>query len=353
MKQKSSQMRFAPWPVVQAALALALSGLLLARPPAAAAGLKLCGGSLLPALFPLFVVCGLLGPLAPALGWPLRPLMRLCGIRSPRAPAVLVLGWCGGYAVCAQQIAALRKTGELPPRDAALLLLLGCCSGPGFVVGCIGGQLFGSVALGLLLYGLQLVANLAAAACLVLFLPKQELPAGQGSSQQKSVTFPQAINNAVQSSLTVCGCAVFCRVVGSVLGQGMPDGARPYLNAALEISAGCADFAAAGSVAGVCLCLSLLGASGLAQLAALLAGTGAPGGAAGGAAAGRTGAAFCVFAGAAALVPSAGTGAGGCVHQSGPAGGRYEACRVGYGAGNCILFMRCTVSTLQNLPKLL
>ena len=250
MKQKSSQMRFAPWPVVQAALALALSGLLLARPQAAAqgfaAGLKLCGGSLLPALFPLFVVCGLLGPLAPALGWPLRPLMRLCGIRSPRAPAVLVLGWCGGYAVCAQQIAALRKTGELPPRDAAFLLLLGCCSGPGFVVGCIGGQLFGSVALGLLLYGLQLAANLAAAACLVLFLPKQELPAGQGSSQQKSVTFPQAISNAVQSSLTVCGCAVFCRVVGSVLGQGMPDGARPYLNAALEISAGCADFAAAG-----------------------------------------------------------------------------------------------------------
>ena len=187
--------------------------------------------------------------------------------------AVLVLGWCGGYAVCAQQIAALRKTGELPPRDAALLLLLGCCSGPGFVVGCIGGQLFGSVALGLLLYGLQLAANLAAAACLVLFLPKQELPAGQGSSQQKSVTFPQAISNAVQSSLTVCGCAVFCRVVGSVLGQGMPDGARPYLNAALEISAGCADFAAAGSVAGVCLCLSLLGASVLAQLAALLQGT--------------------------------------------------------------------------------
>ena len=216
MKQKSSQMRFAPWPVVQAALALALSGLLLARPQAAAqgfaAGLKLCGGSLLPALFPLFVVCGLLGPLAPALGWPLRPLMRLCGIRSPRAPAVLVLGWCGGYAVCAQQIAALRKTGELPPRDAAFLLLLGCCSGPGFVVGCIGGQLFGSVALGLLLYGLQLAANLAAAACLVLFLPKQELPAGQGSSQQKSVTFPQAISNAVQSSLTVCGCAVFCRM---------------------------------------------------------------------------------------------------------------------------------------------
>lgn len=199
--------------------------------------------------------------------------MRLCGSAAHGPRAVLVLGWCGGYAVCAQQIAALRKTGELPPRDAALLLLLGCCSGPGFVVGCIGGQLFGSVALGLLLYGLQLAANLAAAACLVLFLPKQELPAGQGSSQQKSVTFPQAISNAVQSSLTVCGCAVFCRVVGSVLGQGMPDGARPYLNAALGNLRRLRRFCRCRRVAGVCLCLSLLGASVLAQLAALLQGT--------------------------------------------------------------------------------
>ena len=112
MKQKSSQMRFAPWPVVQAALALALSGLLLARPQAAAqgfaAGLKLCGGSLLPALFPLFVVCGLLGPLAPALGWPLRPLMRLCGIRSPRAPAVLVLDGRGRALTAAAAVKGMR-----------------------------------------------------------------------------------------------------------------------------------------------------------------------------------------------------------------------------------------------------
>ncbi len=98
-----------------------------------------------------------------------------------------MLGWCGGYAVCAQQIAALRKTGELPPRDAALLLLLGCCSGPGFVVGCIGGQLFGSVALGLLLYGLQLAANLAAAACLVLFFAKaRNCQLGRGAVNKRA-----------------------------------------------------------------------------------------------------------------------------------------------------------------------
>lgn len=237
------------------------------------AGLKLCGGSLLPALFPLFVVCGLLGPLAPALGWPLRPLMRLCGIRSPRGPGGAGAGlvwWIRGVRPTDCSIA---QNGGTAPAGCRAPAAVGLLFRPRLCGWLHWGQLFGSVALGLLLYGLQLAANLAAAACLVLFLPKQELPAGQGSSQQKSVTFPQAISNAVQSSLTVCGCAVFCRVVGSVLGQGMPDGARPYLNAALEISAGCADFAAAGSVAGVCLCLSLLGISVLAQLAALLQGT--------------------------------------------------------------------------------
>lgn len=112
--------------------------------------------------------------------------MRLCGIRSPRAPAVLVLGWCGGYAVCAQQIAALRKTGELPPRDAALLLLLGCCSGPGFVVGCIGGQLFGSVALGLLLYGLQLAANLAPQPAWCYFCQSRNCQLGRGAVNKRA-----------------------------------------------------------------------------------------------------------------------------------------------------------------------
>lgn len=277
MKQKSSQMRFAPWPVVQAALALALSGLLLARPQAAAqgfaAGLKLCGGSLLPALFPLFVVCGLLGPLAPALGWPLRPLMRLCGIRSPRASAV----WCWAGVVdtrCApNRLQHCAKRGNCPrgmPRSC-------CCwaavPAQALWVGCIGGSCLAAWRWGCCCMGLQLGSQPCCRSLPGAIFAKAELPAGQGSSQQKSVTFPQAISNAVQSSLTVCGCAVFCRVVGSVLGQGMPDGARPYLNAALEISAGCADFAAAGSVAGVCLCLSLLGASVLAQLAALLQGT--------------------------------------------------------------------------------
>lgn len=263
------------WILLRAGGALALGGVLLARPQAAAQGfadgLRLCGGRVLPALFPLFVVCALAAPLAPVLGRPLHPLTRLCGIHSPQAPALLLLSWCGGYAVCAQQIAALVRTRQLSRRDAALLLLLGCCSGPGFVIGCIGGQLLGSTAAGVWLYGTQLAANFAAAACLLPFLPRQSA-AGDAPPADKDVTLPQAMGGAVQSSLTVCGCVLFFRTVGCALGQGLPDAVQPYLSAALEISAGCADFAAAGSIPGLALCLSALGASVFAQLAALLDG---------------------------------------------------------------------------------
>ena len=41
-------------------------------------------------------------------------------------------------------------------------MMLGCCSGPGFVVGYIGGLLLGSTSLGALLYAGQLAANLLA-----------------------------------------------------------------------------------------------------------------------------------------------------------------------------------------------
>ena len=54
------------------------------------------------------------------------------------------------------------------------LLCLGCCSGPGFVVGYIGGLLLGSTSLGALLYAGQLAANLLAAGLCLPMLPKAD-----------------------------------------------------------------------------------------------------------------------------------------------------------------------------------
>ena len=152
-----------------AAAAGALGVLLLAAPEAAAegfaSGTALCLASVLPALFPFFVVCELLTA-APPPARLLRPLQRLLGLEAPEAAQAVALSWLGGYAVSAQLAGRLYGTHRISRRDARRLLLLGCCSGPGFVIGCVGGLLLGRLQLGVLLYGSQLAANLAATACL-------------------------------------------------------------------------------------------------------------------------------------------------------------------------------------------
>lgn len=302
-----------------AAAALAFGVLVLAVPEAAtrgfAGGTALCLQSVLPALFPFFVVCELLTA-APPPAVLLRPMQRVLGLESAETARALLLSWVGGYAVCARLAGQLYGAGRITRRDAALLQVLGCCSGPGFVIGCVGGALLGNVRLGVVLYAAQIVANLGAGALCQLLShivganiirpsswrgcafperpPTSETASGRimfaptdctrevsGRSKVLSPTrcggshlaegakgLPQAISSAVTSSLSVCGCVVFFRIVGAVLLAVLPL-PPTAVSAALEVSAGCADFAALGGAAalyGCCACLSVLGVSVWAQL---------------------------------------------------------------------------------------
>ena len=150
-----------------AAAALAFGVLVLAVPEAAtrgfAGGTALCLQSVLPALFPFFVVCELLTA-APPPAVLLRPMQRVLGLESAETARALLLSWVGGYAVCARLAGQLYGAGRITRRDAALLQVLGCCSGPGFVIGCVGGALLRNVRLGVVLYAAQIGANLGAGA---------------------------------------------------------------------------------------------------------------------------------------------------------------------------------------------
>ena len=85
-----------------AAAALAFGVLVLAVPEAAARGFSggtaLCLQSVLPALFPFFVVCELLTA-APPPAVLLRPMQRVLGLASAETARALLLSWVGGYAV--------------------------------------------------------------------------------------------------------------------------------------------------------------------------------------------------------------------------------------------------------------
>lgn len=237
-----------------AAAAGVLGVLLLAAPEAAAegfaSGTALCLASVLPALFPFFVVCELLTA-APPPARLLRPLQRLLGLEAPEAAQAVALSWLGGYAVSAQLAGRLYGAQRISRRDARRLLLLGCCSGPGFVIGCVGGLLLGRLQLGVLLYAAQLAANLAATACLDLFSasgrPSRAFSAARPAppAPPQTAGLPCAISSAVSASLSVCGCVVFFRIVGAVIRSFLP--VPPLLLSA--------------ALYGCCAVLSLLGLS--------------------------------------------------------------------------------------------
>lgn len=268
--------------ILTVAFCAILSAALLAQPQLAARGFQegmaLCLHSVLPALFPFFVICELLAGISMP-GRPVRFLARILGLESSRSAAVLLLAWVGGYAACAQLTGKLRRNGSISARDAALVMLLGCCSGPGFVIGCVGGLLLGNVRLGILLYTLQLAANLLCTAiCLPLLPPKASPKSGPEADAAGFTSLTAALSAAVTSSLQVCGCVLFFRIVAVLASTVLPRHplAGPLTSAFCEISAGCADFSALGGSAalyGCCLCLSLLGLSVWMQLALLLQGT--------------------------------------------------------------------------------
>lgn len=252
------------------ATALCLSGLFLLNPAAAAdgfsQGLTLCLRTLLPALFPFFVTCTLVAG--------------NCGRRSGFGTALL-LSWLGGYAVCAGLVHDLSVRRNLAPKKAQLLLLLGCCSGPGFVIGSVGGQMLGSVGLGFLLYAAQLIANFV---CILVLMPliarfSADFPDQAVSGASISpVSLSSAITSAVNSCLSVCGSVIFFRMVYALLLESpcLLFNRQAMASAFLEISAGCADFAQLGSpvaLPGICVCLSILSVSVFTQLHAILQGT--------------------------------------------------------------------------------
>lgn len=257
-----------------------LATLLLMNPAAAVQGfsdgLQLCIDTVLPALFPFFVITELLlhCPFRENL---LRPVARFVGLYSGRAVLVVLLSWFGGYAVCAGMTSSLSRSRAIHARDAALILLLGCCSSPGFVIGCVGGLLLNNLRLGVLLYILQLAANLIATIFCLPLLPKASSPPQTLSESSPGPSLSHAIGVAVQSSLSIVGCIVFFRTVSTVILPFLPQGilTAPLVNGFLEVSSGCTEFALLGgklALYGCCTCLSLLGLSVWAQLSMLLQG---------------------------------------------------------------------------------
>ena len=237
-------------------------------------GLHCCAGQIIPALFPFFVLSAMLlaDPAARWLGMGLRPVTLLLGIRSRRAPSALLMSWLGGFAVAARCVSQLYEEHALTDRQAQCLLIAGAGSSPAFVVNAVGLLMLGSSQAGFLLLGALLAANGCCAMLFRLTGGREPLPDTEPVSG-KPVTLADAVRQAVDSTLTVCGFILFFHFILGILLPLLPD--RPALHFAaaclLEVTAGCRAGAADPlPLYACCAALSLLSLSVLLQIRALL-----------------------------------------------------------------------------------
>lgn len=204
------------------------AGALLLHPQATAAavarGLQVCACSILPALFPFFIVTelwvrlGFAQTLGRVTGSIVERVLHLPGSTA----SALLLGVLGGYPVGVRTVAALKKQGIISKEEAEAALRICNNAGPAFLFGIVG-NLIGGSGHALLLWGIHLAAALLIG---LLLRPPVRPQGGSKLPSQPPEAFLPALTKAVtqgsQTALQVCGFVLFF----SILVSFFPESAR-------------------------------------------------------------------------------------------------------------------------------
>jgi len=199
-------------------------------------GVELCIRSLIPSLFPFFVLSSLLTSSFIGADNPfLRPLGHLVGIPKG-CESLLIPGFLGGYPAGAQCIGQSYRQGCITRKQAESMLLFCSNAGPSFLFGLLGPMFPESR----MLWQLWMIHILSAMLCGWIFSGKDTQT---GSVTGTTLSFPAVLSGAVRTMGTVCGWVVLFRVVLNFCQRWflrrMPPVLQVILAGILELSNGC------------------------------------------------------------------------------------------------------------------
>ena len=181
----------------------------------AAEGLMLCMQTLIPSLFPFFLLSAML-------------------TSSLSGGGLLLTGILGGYPVGAGNAARAYRAGQLEKSEAQRLAVLCNCAGPSFLFGVVS-PVLGDLRKGGLLWGIYLVSILL----LRLILPENGKIRGFG----QPVRLQQALHDSIRAMAGVCGWVILFRVLLCILDRWilwlLPPWGRVCIYGILELSNGC------------------------------------------------------------------------------------------------------------------
>ena len=176
--------------------------------------LALCVQSVIPALFPFFVVSSLFIDLgcAAVLGRSLAPIMRrLFGVSGAGGTAFL-LGIIGGYPVGGRTAGELYRSGQCEREECERLLAFCNNAGPSFTLGIAGLGCFGSVRVGAWLY----LIHVGAAVMVGLLFRSTSRQMGRPEKTETprwADALIEAVRGGAMSMVNICAFVVFFLVI--------------------------------------------------------------------------------------------------------------------------------------------
>lgn len=203
----------------------------------AADGIDLCIRTVIPALFPFFVVSIFLtGNLAGQSVPLLNPVAKLCGVPQG-GESLLLIGLLGGYPVGAQNIAQAYESGLLSASDAKRMLAFCSNAGPAFVFGMLS-QLFQDSKIIWCLWGIHIFSAVTVG---IIFPGKRtsEIPA----QNRRNLSLSASLERAIKVMAGVCGWVILFRIVLAFLERWvlwlLPETLQVILAGILELTNGC------------------------------------------------------------------------------------------------------------------
>lgn len=174
-------------------------------------GIGICIRTVIPSLFPFFVLSILLTGAMGSGGFSLlKPLGRICGVPGGME-GLIPLGLLGGYPVGAQAAAQAYAEARISKEQAHRLL--GFCSncGPAFLFG-IAGSLFSQPGKAWVLWGVHILSAILVG----ILLPEKKRVHCQ-ASKGNPPDLPEAMNRAIGITASVCGWILLSRCLLSFL----------------------------------------------------------------------------------------------------------------------------------------
>ena len=185
----------------------------------AADGVEMCIKTLVPSLFPFFLLSAML-------------------TGSLSGGSLLLTGILGGYPIGAANAARSCKAGQLTKAEAERQAVLCNCAGPSFLFGVVT-PVLAELWMGFALWGIYLTSVLV----LWAIFPK----CTQVPGVRRHVTVQQSMVDSVRAMAGICGWVVFFRVWTAVLDRWvlwlLPDWGQAVVYGLLELSGGCLSLA--------------------------------------------------------------------------------------------------------------